>query len=309
MPEYEIIDCHVHVFPTAKRGTAFQRALGVATPERTGTIDDLLTIKARSGISRINMLMWTPAWFLYQELVRRLPADPKSRSKEEATLRANLSQRCLDSNEWAIDMVRQHQGELTCFLGIDPVFMDKNTIESEIENKLSRGAKGIKMAPVHFDVNDERLIPVYEAAQRWRVPVLSYCSGRGFGQTENRDHHGHPRHFEGPLGAFPECNIILAHLGFGAEDEVARLSNKYPNLHTDTSARLHTIGKPEGWTRDEAVFWFRRIGVDRVLFGTNYPMCNPLELEYVEVMKALPLTETERHKIFSENFRRLIELD
>jgi len=253
------------------------------------------------------MLMFTPAWFMYQELLQRLPTDPEERAREETSLRTNLSQRCLDNNEWAIEMINQHHDRFTCFVGVDPEFMDRETMLREIDDKLSRGAKGLKIAPVHFYGNDERLVAMYEAAQRWRVPVLSYSSGGGLGQAQDRDHRGHPGHFEDPLKAFPGCIIILAHLGTGAEQEVARLTNKYPNLYADVSAHLHQIEKPGGWSQGEAVAWFRRIGIDRILFGTNYPMCDPVE--YVEVMKALPLTEEERRKVFSENFKRLVRLE
>jgi len=307
MEKYEIIDCHAHTFPTAQRGIVFQRALGIAKPERNGTIEELLKIMEQAGISKTNMLMWTPAWFMYQELLQRLPTDPEERARGETSLRANLLQRCLDNNEWAIEMINQHHDRFTCFVGVDPEFMDRETMLREIDDKLSRGAKGLKIAPVHFYGNDERLVAMYEAAQRWGVPVLSYSSGGGFGQVQDRDRHGHPRHFEDPLKAFPGCIIILAHLGTGAEQEVARLTDKYPNLYADVSARLHQIGEPGGWSQEEAVAWFRRIGIDRILFGTNYPMCDPVE--YVEVMKALPLTEEERRKVFSENFKRLVKLE
>jgi len=145
---------------------------------------------------------------------------------------------------------------------------------------------------------------MYQAAQRWRVPVLSYTSALGLEQEQGRESSGHPKHFEEPLKTFPNCTIILAHLGAGAEEDVARMASKYPNLYADVSARLHQIAKPGGWSPKEAVAWLRRIGIDRILFGTNYPMCDPFE--YVEVMNTLPLTDGERHKILSKNFSRLV---
>jgi predicted TIM-barrel fold metal-dependent hydrolase len=304
MEKLEIIDCHAHTFPTQERGTAFQRALGIVEPTRHGTIEELLKLMEAAGIAKTNMLMWTPAWFMYQELVKRLSIDPEERRQGEETLRAKLSQRCLENNEWALEVVKQHHDRLTFFAGIDPVFLDEETMIREIDDKLSRGAKGLKIAPVNFCGNDERLFPMYEAAQRWRVPVLSYTSASGFEQGQDQVSPGHPKHFEEPLKTFPNCTIIVAHLGAGAEQDVARLTSKYPNLYADVSARLHQIAKPGGWSREETVTWLRRISIDRILFGTNYPMYDPLE--YVEVMKALPLTDEERHKILSENFNRLV---
>ncbi len=304
MEKNEIIDCHAHTFPTTGSGITFQRALGIAEPTRDGTIEELLKLMQKAGITKTNMLMWTPAWFMYRELLKRLPSDPEEHRQGEKTLRARLSQRCLENNEWAMEVIKQHPDRLTCFIGIDPVFMDEETMLREIDDKLSRGAMGLKIAPVNFFGNDERLFPMYQAAQRWRVPVLSYTSALGLEQGQGRESSGHPKHFEEPLKTFPNCTIILAHLGAGAEEDVARMASKYPNLYADVSARLHQIAKPGGWSQEEAVAWLRRIGIDRILFGTNYPMYDPFE--YVEVMNALPLTDGERSKILSKNFNRLV---
>lgn len=116
---------------------------------------------------------------------------------------------------------------------------------------------------------------------------------------------GHPEHFEDVLRSFPEVDIQLAHLGVGAEEEVARLTGRYPNLYADCSTRLHLFGQPGQWSLDEAATWFRRIGIDRVIFGTNYPMNDPVE--YVKVIQAMPLTDEERSKILFRNAQGLID--
>jgi predicted TIM-barrel fold metal-dependent hydrolase len=89
----------------------------------------------------------------------------------------------------------------------------------------------------------------------------------------------------------------------GAEQDTIRLANKYPNVFTDTSLRLHEVGKPGGWSLKETAEMFRRIGVDRVLFASNYPFVN--QSDYVEVMEKLPLTDDERRQIGFMNFDRV----
>ena len=112
----------------------------------------------------------------------------------------------------------------------------------------------------------------------------------------------HPGTFEPILREYPRCRIVLAHMGSGAEAEVARLTKLYPNLFCDTSMWLDHIDKPGGPSMAEAVRVFRDIGTDRILFGTNYPIMDPCE--FVNIILRMPLTENERHQILVDNFAR-----
>jgi uncharacterized protein len=94
----------------------------------------------------------------------------------------------------------------------------------------------------------------------------------------------------------------LAHMGSGAEAEVARLTAVYPNLYCDTSMWLDRIDQPGGPTGVQAAKVFREIGTDRILFGTNYPIMDPGE--FVSIIQRMPLTENERRQILVENFAR-----
>ncbi len=86
---------------------------------------------------------------------------------------------------------------------------------------------------------------------------------------------------------------------------MARLTARYPNLYADTSARLHEIGQPGAWSLAEAADWFRRIGIDRVLFGTNYPMHDPAQ--FLAVIRAMPLDDAEREQVLCTNAAGILE--
>ena len=64
------------------------------------------------------------------------------------------------------------------------------------------------------------------------------------------------------------------------------------------------MDEPGKWTPAEAVTWFRLIGVDRILFGTKWPLFDPREA--IELINKLPLTAEERWKIFGENAKRVL---
>lgn len=304
MAEFEIIDCHCHAYPNRDLGMAWQRTIGYANPKRTGDIEEIFTYQDQAGVTGTNVLCHLPLWQMYRNRLPQLPAGPQERAEADRQLGQMLARRLVHYNTWAAQVCRQYPGRLTFFCGIEPRFMDQDTLVSEVGRSLRSGASGIKMVPVlmHLHPNDPRLFPVYEVAEQWGVPVLSQSGGTAHGDDETP--WGHPRYFEEPLQAFPQLNFILAHLGIGAEGDVIRLTAKYPNLFADTSHRLHRIGTPRGWSPAEAVALFRRIGTDRVLFGTNYPLNDPAK--YVRVLQALPLMEEERRQIAAENFKRLI---
>jgi uncharacterized protein len=117
-------------------------------------------------------------------------------------------------------------------------------------------------------------------------------------KSDEEEAWGHPEYFDAVLAAYPSVTVQLAHLGIGAEDDVAVLTSRFPNVVADTSMQLGA-GPP-----DEIVAIIRRIGTDRVLFGTNYPLVD--QSACVAIFEALPLTDAERHQIGYENASRLL---
>lgn len=49
-----------------------------------------------------------------------------------------------------------------------------------------------------------------------------------------------------------------------------------------------------------------KVGAERILFGTDYPICNPRM--YVEAVYGEEITESEREQIFYENAARILDL-
>ena len=73
------------------------------------------------------------------------------------------------------------------------------------------------------------------------------------------------------------------------------------NIYFDTSSTLEFIS-PE-----LAVKILKKHDMDKILFGTDYPMWHiKKEIENIE---KLPLSDTEKEKIFYRNAERLLELE
>lgn len=304
MPSDLLIDAHTHTFATAERGVAWQRSVGHKDPARTGTTDELLDIMAGAGISHAVMLMYTPTRFMYEAALRKaeLPDDPVKAEGVKRELKAKMAERMVENNEWAVQETARHP-ELITFAGLDPVYMSEQEMLAEIEDKVGKGAKGVKIVPTALATygNDGRLWPVYDKISRLGVPMLSQSGGR----SENGvDAWGRPKYFAEALADFPNLKLILAHLGRGYEQDTLDLCRWFPNLHADVSARLQDVEEGCEFTPDSFVDFLRRCGSEHILFGTNYPTHDPVQFR--QVMDALPLTDEERKLIGRDNARRVI---
>ena len=181
-------------------------------------------------------------------------------------------------------------------MGVDPVLMTPEQVEAEVRTQLAAGASGIKVAPMFLRLrpDDERMEVVWRLAVALDVPVLSEsgASGEAF---------GHPRHFAEVVRSFPALRLQLAHLGWGAEEDTAEVVRLSDGVVTDTAMRLGGMGQPVDPAEMAATI--RRIGVDRVVFGTNYPMID--QAAHARALRDLPLTDDELHRVGYANAARL----
>jgi predicted TIM-barrel fold metal-dependent hydrolase len=103
------------------------------------------------------------------------------------------------------------------------------------------------------------------------------------------------------VSRFPHINFVAAHPGDKAQllRHIERLK-KYPNYHLDLSGtgifRYGLIG-----------YLVSQVGSERLLFGTDYPICNPGL--YVEAVLFERLGEEDYNNILSDNAKRLLGLE
>ena len=298
----QVIDFHTHVQPTVAEGIAFQEGYGFTDPPRNGTPSELIPLMDEAGVSRTLMVPWMPARDVLQQRIAQREGSVDEAIRE--ALRREVVGEWFALNRWATELVAEQPDRLCCLVGIDPLLMSESELREEVRDQLARGACGIKIAPLFIGAtpDDPRVAITFELASEHGVFVLSQAGADGY---RGDPAWGHPRHFEAVLAAWPDVDVQLAHLGLGAEEEVARLTGRYANLFADTSARLQAVGQPGEWSLEEAAECFRRIGTDRVIFGTNYPMHDPRQ--FVEVIRAMPLREDEREQILHLNAARMLE--
>jgi uncharacterized protein len=178
----EIFDAHTH--------------LGTDIDGMTGTLEELLRIHDRAGISR--------AFVFCLDEPDRHPA-----------FRA--------ANDRTLAHAERSDGRLIPFVRLD---LSESPIE-EATRCLDLGARGIKLHPraQKFLLDDRRLAPVFELAADRRVPILIH-GGRGLPPIADELAHLMDRY---------EPQLIVAHAGIADLAALARHFGGRPNVFFDTS--------------------------------------------------------------------------
>lgn len=290
----QLVDLHTHAQPTAAAGLALQRWIGGPPAERSGAVEELLGLMDRASIASSLIVPWLPL----RDLVEERLATGVDRQQATSDLVAEWQ----ELNRWAARAVRRSGGRLDCLVGLDPTVMPPPLMAEMAREGLAQGASGLKVAPAFVLAfpDDDVMTPLWELARDLGVFVLAES---GAGHFRGRPAYGHPSRFEAVLAAYPDVRIMLAHLGIGAEDEVARLTARHPNLFTDLSLRLPPSPQAR-WDANETAGWLRRIGTDRVVYGSNYPLVDPVA--FAESFRRLLLTEEEAADIGWRNAGRLL---
>lgn len=248
-----------------------------------------------------------------------------------------------ECNAEIAEVVAEHPGR---FLGMGMVPMqDVPTAVAELERLIDLGFKGVILndhaAGVTYD--DPRFEPFFRAAEESGA-LLFFHQGGATCVTARIDRYKLPNAvgnltertlvfatliFGGVLDRFPDLKLLLAHAGGYAPYGVARLDKVAGALPGDFDGEMRPpFGPNDGFrqelppseylrrfyydccTYDGAVLRFLvdRVGIDRVVLGTDYPA--PMFLyDPVNWLRGLPeLQEHEKQAILEGNASQLLGL-
>lgn len=196
-------------------------------------------------------------------------------------------------NEFISDEVKKHPDLFTGFGTLHP---DSDDIQGDFDYLIELGLKGVKLHPdfQQFALNEERAFELGEVINAGNVPVLIHCG-------DFRYNYSNPEQLIPFLDKFSELTVIGAHFaGWSMWEDATRQLAGTENLYVDLSSSLYALS-PE--TAKELIHAY---GVDRVLWGTDFPMWgSESEMEY---FNKIDLTEKERSMILYENAFKLLKL-
>ena len=164
----------------------------------------------------------------------------------------------------------------------------------EVERILALGVKGIKMHPdsQRFAIDDPRLFPMYESISE-HVPVMLHMG-------DKRYDYSHPARLRKVMKLFPKLDVIAAHFGGYSMPETAR------ELLQDTSCVMDISSSMMFMAPGEAENYINLYGAERMAFGSDYPMWDPVH--EVEVFLQLKLTDEQKEQITYKTAERILKL-
>ncbi len=304
MPVLSAIDAHVHTYP--ERDIGRQAMSGTGRTDYGGTPEELLEIMARGEITHAVMVNMTPVADMRDAAVAKLPSELSTpdRAEAEAEIDRRLIGRLQRRNQWTCQAAREHP-QLVPLIGLDPSMTERDMMR-EIEARRVEKARGIKLHPAaqRFYPHDRRLWPVYERAQRIGWPIIFHSGVWALGGAAGDQ--AKLEHFPEVLEAFPRLTIVLGHMGFGDFDTCADFARRFPNAMFDCCYVINGTDPEPGIDDAAAAAAIRKVGADRVMFGSDYPWFDPaLDADRI---RRLPLDEAEKRAVLHDNAARLFGL-
>lgn len=202
-------------------------------------------------------------------------------------------------NDLVLKVMKQYPDRFTGQLTLN-VNYQKESLE-EIKRCIGEGMIGLKLYH-QVKINDPLFYPIIEKFIELKMIIhmhahcqLGFAGYRMKYDTKSKPNTSIPEDFVDIATRYPEAMFQYAHIGGGGDWEYACKSfRNHPNIYVDTSGS----NNPEHMV-DTAL---NILGDDRVFFGTD-------NCYYQSVGKILAssLTETQRKKVFFDNYNHVLK--
>ncbi len=208
----------------------------------------------------------------------------------------------------AIELIGERKN---LFLLGSPQIIQRGSSESEKYKKLLEEGriKGIKFFPGHDPhyPTDERCLPYYELCQKLDAPVL-FHTGENSGDSECARWND-PKYIVEIAKKYPKLKVIITHYYWPKIDYCYEITKDVPNIYFETAAMAdaEVIEKSGGIEKVREIL--RKTIIDRpdkVIFGTDWPMC--IIDEHIKLIKSLNLNSEIETAVFSENAKNIYNL-
>ena len=192
------------------------------------------------------------------------------------------------------DFIYQRAQANPCLIPFGTVHAAMDDLMDEVARLVNLGVKGIKMHPdsQRFALDDPRLFPMYEAIQG-HIPVMLHMG-------DPRYDYSHPVRLRRLLQLFPQLDVIAAHLGGYSMPETARQLLQDTNCVMDISSSVVFLDP------GVAENYINLYGAERIAFGSDYPMFDPLK--EVNNFLRLQLTDAQKEQIAHKTAERVLKL-
>ena len=193
-------------------------------------------------------------------------------------------------NEFIIEQVAKEPR----FYGYGTVHAGMQDLCEEVEFIMANGLRGLKMHTdcQVFPIDDPRLFPVYEMAQD-KLPILFHMGDR-------RYDYSHPARLRKVLDLFPKLQVIAAHFGGYGMYETAYELLRDKDCVFDISSSMMFM------ENGIAERFINLYGAERMAFGTDYPLWDPVR--ETQRFLQLKLTDEQLEQIGHKTVERILNL-
>jgi len=181
------------------------------------------------------------------------------------------------------------------FFGFGTVHAGQTDLLNEVQYILDHKLHGVKMHPDSqmFPIDDPRLFPMYEQLEGI-LPVMLHTG-------DPRYDYSHPARLRKVIDNFPRLQVIAAHFGgYSMYRQAAEYLKDAENCFFDVSSSLMFM---EPGLAEELI---NLHGAERFMFGTDYPMWDPVE--EVQHFLNLKLTANQKEQIAHKTAEALFGL-
>lgn len=269
-----IIDAHTHIYPQkiAAKAIAKLEARSGVPAQVNGLKDGLCASMKEAGIDYSLLL-------------------PVATSAKQVDV---INEEAARTNAQA------EENRLFSFAGIHP---ETENYKEVLRRVKALGLKGIKLHPDYQDAffNDIRYKRIVQEATELGLYMIVHA-GEDIGLPDPI--HCRPEHVLDVVKDTQSDKIILAHMGgWRLWEEVKEKLIEAPVYFDSSFSQDYISGVSGLLSREEFVAMVRRIGANRILFGTDSPWSG--QKDGVEWIKQTALTQEEKEQIFHKNFERL----
>ena len=193
-------------------------------------------------------------------------------------------------NEFILRQTAQYDD----FIGFGAVHAAMEDIGGEAKFILANGLRGVKIHPdtQGFAIDDPRLFPMYEAIEG-RIPVMLHMG-------DHRYDYSHPIRLRRILDQFPRLQAVGAH--FGGHTMYAQACD----ILKDTQCILDVSSALMIMQPGDAEKYINIYGAERMAFGTDYPLWDPVK--ETKRFLQLKLTDEQFEQIGHKTVERILNL-
>lgn len=304
--EVKLVDHHIHIFSSRDRQYLINRIEGLDSLPPLG-IKQYLKVMKNGKVKKAAIL--SNAYFF---------SDKGKTSKKEFSA-------VQSDNNRIVRIVSQYPEKFVGFISVNP--LSDSALKVIKRNSTKEEFIGLKLQLANSKVNlrkeshVRRLAQVFETANSLGLPIVVHMryQEKPYGKKDAQIF------IDKVLSQAPDIPIQIAHLaGWGGYDPetdkvlsvfAKRISNKNlrDNIYFDISAVIRPVGNiqedstetysknPEWYpeNRDRRLTKrLRKIGLNRILFGTDWPEWTPADYKS-DIIKKLYLTKKELRTLFS----------